>query len=81
MIFLKQSLILLFLCHKSATTYQTDSNKVSNANMKPMQLKNFLFPGKFEKFDALISTLFQPKFQVTSLGFVRNYNFGCEKQI
>ena len=37
MLFLKQSLILPFLCHKSATTCQTDSNKVSNSKLKPEQ--------------------------------------------
>ena len=33
--FLKQPLNLLFLCHKSATTCQIDSYKVSNSNLKP----------------------------------------------
>ena len=34
MLFLKQSLILAFLCHKSATTRQIDSNKISNSTLK-----------------------------------------------
>ena len=33
MLFLKQPLILLFLCHKSATTCQVDSYKVSNSKL------------------------------------------------
>ena len=37
MLFLKQPLILPFLCHKSATTCQIDSYKVSNSNLKPDQ--------------------------------------------
>ena len=32
---LKQPLILPFLCHKSATTCQIDSYKVSNSKLKP----------------------------------------------
>ena len=35
MLFLKQSLILPFLCHNLATTCQIDSNKVSNSKLKP----------------------------------------------
>ena len=35
MLFLKQLLILPFLCHKSATTCQIDSNKISNSKLKP----------------------------------------------
>ena len=35
MLFLKQPLILHFLCHKSATTCQIDSNKVSNSKLRP----------------------------------------------
>ena len=35
MLFLKQPLILPFLCHKSATTCQIDSYKVSNSKLKP----------------------------------------------
>ena len=35
MLFLKQPLILLFLCHKSATTCQIDSNKVSSSKLRP----------------------------------------------
>ena len=35
MLFLKQPLNLPFLYHKSATTYDIDSNKVSNSNLKP----------------------------------------------
>ena len=35
MLFLKQLLILPFLCHKSATTSQIDSYKVSNSKLKP----------------------------------------------
>ena len=35
MLFLMQPLILPFLCHKSATTFQIDSNKVSNSKLKP----------------------------------------------
>ena len=31
MLFLKQTLILALLCHKSAGTYQIDSNKASNS--------------------------------------------------
>ena len=34
MLFLKQPLILPFLCHKSATTCKTDSKKVSNSTLK-----------------------------------------------
>ena len=34
MLFLKQPLILSFICHKSATTRQNDSNKVSNLQLK-----------------------------------------------
>ena len=34
MLFLKQSLILACICHKSATTCQVDSNKVSNSKLK-----------------------------------------------
>ena len=33
MLFLKQLLTLHFLCHKSATTCQIDSNKVSNSKL------------------------------------------------
>ena len=39
MLVLKQSLILPFLSHKSATICQIDSNKVSNSNLKPNQCK------------------------------------------
>ena len=39
MLFLKQRLILHFLCHKSAATCQTDSNKVSNSKLK-LDLRN-----------------------------------------
>ena len=35
MLFLKQPLILPFLSHKSATTCQIDSYKVSNSTLKP----------------------------------------------
>ena len=35
MLFLKQPLISPFLCHKSASTCQIDSNKVSNSMLKP----------------------------------------------
>ena len=35
MLFLKQPRILPFLCHKSATTCQIDSYKVSNSKLKP----------------------------------------------
>ena len=35
MLFLKQPLIVSFLCHKSATTSHIDSNKVSNCSLKP----------------------------------------------
>ena len=35
MLFLKQPHILPFLCHKSATTCQTDSYMVSNSKFKP----------------------------------------------
>ena len=35
MLFLKQSLILPFLFHKSATMCQIDSYKVSNSKLKP----------------------------------------------
>ena len=35
MLFLEQPLILPFLCHKSATTCQIDSYKVSNSKLKP----------------------------------------------
>ena len=35
MLFLKQPLILPFLCHKSATTCQIDSYKGSNSKLKP----------------------------------------------
>ena len=35
MLFLKQPLIFPFLCHKSATTCQIDSNKVSTSKLKP----------------------------------------------
>ena len=34
MLFVKQTLILPFLRHKSATTCQIDSNKVSNCKLK-----------------------------------------------
>ena len=34
MLFLKQPLILPFLCHKSATAYQIDSKKASNSKLK-----------------------------------------------
>ena len=34
MLFLKQPLILPFLCHKSATTCQIDSNKVSSSKLE-----------------------------------------------
>ena len=34
MLFLKRPLILPFLCHKSATAWQIDSNKVSNCKLK-----------------------------------------------
>ena len=34
MLFLKQSHILPFLCHKSTTACQIDSNKVSNSELK-----------------------------------------------
>ena len=35
MLFLKEPLTLLFLCHKSATMCQIDSNKVSKSTLKP----------------------------------------------
>ena len=35
MLFLKQSFMLSFLCHKSATTCQIDLNKVSISKLKP----------------------------------------------
>ena len=35
MLFLKQPLILPFLCHKSATSSPIDSCKVSNSDFKP----------------------------------------------
>ena len=35
MLFLKQPHILPFFCHKSATTCQIDSYKVSNSKLKP----------------------------------------------
>ena len=35
MLFLKLSLILPFLCHKSATMCRIDSNKVSNPKLNP----------------------------------------------
>ena len=35
MLFLKQLLMLPFLCHKSATTCQIDSYKVSNSKLTP----------------------------------------------
>ena len=36
MLFVEQPLIiLLFLCHESATMCQIDSNKVSNSKLKP----------------------------------------------
>ena len=35
MLFLKQPLILPFLCHKSATTCQIHSYKVSNSKLEP----------------------------------------------
>ena len=35
MLFLKQPLILHFLCHKSATTRQITSYKVSNSKLRP----------------------------------------------
>ena len=34
MLFLKQPIILFFLCHESAATCQIDSNKVSNSKFK-----------------------------------------------
>ena len=34
MLFLKQSLTLPFICHKSATVRQIDSNEVSNSMLK-----------------------------------------------
>ena len=34
MLFLKQPFILPFFCHKSATAFQIDSNKVSNSKLK-----------------------------------------------
>ena len=34
MLLLKKPLTLPFLCHKSATTCQIDSNKVSNSKLK-----------------------------------------------
>ena len=34
MLFLKQPLILPFLCHKSATTCQIGSNSISNSEVK-----------------------------------------------
>ena len=35
MLFLKQPFFFTFVCHKSATTCQIDSNKVSNSKLKP----------------------------------------------
>ena len=35
MLFLKQPLILPFICHKSPTTFQIHSNKVSSSKLKP----------------------------------------------
>ena len=35
MLFLKQPLILSFLCHKSETPCQSDPYKVSNCKLKP----------------------------------------------
>ena len=42
-LFLKQPLILPFLCHKLATTCQIDSSKVSNSKLKPDQYNCALF--------------------------------------
>ena len=39
MLFVKKPLILPFLCHKSATTCQIDSYKVSNSKLKPEQCR------------------------------------------
>ena len=47
MLFLKQSLIAPFLCHKSATKCQTDSNEVSNSKSKP-DLCNYVKTNKVE---------------------------------
>ena len=41
MLFLKQPLILHFLCHKSATACQIDSKKVSNSKLR-LDLSNFV---------------------------------------
>ena len=35
MLFLEEQFILLFLCHKAATTRHIDSYKVSNSKLKP----------------------------------------------
>ena len=35
MLFWKQPVILPFLCHKSATTGQVDSNRVANSKLIP----------------------------------------------
>ena len=39
MLFLKQPFTSPFLCHKTATTRQIDSNKVSNSTLK-LDLRN-----------------------------------------
>ena len=36
MLFLKQTLVLPFYCHKKATTYQIDSSKGSISKLKPV---------------------------------------------
>ena len=49
MLFLKQPLILPFLGHKSATTCQIDSSKVSNSKLKPA-------PSNYVKTEMIEST-------------------------
>ena len=39
--FLKQPLILPFLCHKSTTAWQIDPNKVSNSKLR-IEIGNFV---------------------------------------
>ena len=48
MLFMKQPLILPFLCHKSTTAHQTDLHKIPNSKLK-LDLCNCV---KFEIFES-----------------------------
>ena len=66
---LKQPLNLPFLCHKSATACQIDSNKVSNSKLKP-DLHNW---AKTEISESVAPPHQQNKWDTNFLGHVYIY--------